>query len=88
MALDKTAIPGSAWGGTNRDGTGYGDTLAYLRMSLFNLVFRNFIQVFCKAEHPLVLYLDDLQWADSLSLKLMEDILADDTIKYLFLIGA
>ncbi len=38
----------------------------------FNLVFQNFIQVFTQPEHPLVLFLDDLQWADLASLKLMQ----------------
>ncbi len=56
--------------------------------SRFNLVFRNFIQVFCKREHPLVVFLDDLQWSDSATLKLLETILIDSDIQYLFLIGA
>ena len=36
------------------------------------LVFQNFIKVFIQREHPLVIFLDDLQWADSASLKLIE----------------
>ena len=39
----------------------------------FNLVFQNFIAVFTQLEHPLVLFLDDLQWADLASLTLMPD---------------
>ncbi|HEY9806033.1 MAG TPA: AAA family ATPase, partial [Candidatus Obscuribacterales bacterium] len=31
----------------------------------FNLLFQNFIRVFATAEHPLVIFIDDLQWADS-----------------------
>lgn len=50
----------------------------------FHLVFKNFLCVFCSSEHPLVLFLDDLQWADSASLKLMELIMMDADIKYLF----
>ncbi len=54
----------------------------------FNLVFQNFIRVFCSPEHPLVLFLDDLQWADSATLKLLAVILDDAETRYLFLIGA
>ncbi|MHC5821548.1 MAG: ATP-binding protein, partial [Nostoc sp.] len=52
----------------------------------FNLLFQKFIQVFTSAEHPLVMFLDDLQWADSASLKLMQLLMADTG--YLLLIGA
>ncbi|MGK7949248.1 MAG: AAA family ATPase [Xenococcaceae cyanobacterium] len=54
----------------------------------FNLVFKNFIRVFCAAEHPLAIFLDDLQWADSASLKLIELIMMDVDFDYLFLIGS
>jgi len=54
----------------------------------FNLVFQNFIQVFCQQEHPLVIFLDDLQWADSATLKLMQLIMTDVDSSYLLLIGA
>jgi predicted ATPase/signal transduction histidine kinase/tRNA A-37 threonylcarbamoyl transferase component Bud32 len=37
----------------------------------FNLVFQSFVQVFCKRAHPLVLFLDDMQWADAASLNLV-----------------
>jgi len=53
----------------------------------FNFVFQNFIQVFTQPEHPLVLFLDDLQWADGASLKLMQ-VLMNREAKSLFLIGA
>jgi predicted ATPase/serine phosphatase RsbU (regulator of sigma subunit) len=52
----------------------------------FNFVFQNFIRACCQAEHPLVIFLDDLQWADMASLKLMA-LMANDT-QHLFLIGA
>jgi predicted ATPase/signal transduction histidine kinase/DNA-binding NarL/FixJ family response regulator/tRNA A-37 threonylcarbamoyl transferase component Bud32 len=54
----------------------------------FNLVFQNFIRVFCSPEHPLVLFLDDLQWSDSATLKLLDVIMTDVETGYLFLIGA
>ncbi|OCQ88969.1 serine/threonine protein kinase [Nostoc sp. MBR 210] len=38
----------------------------------FNLLFQRFIQVFSTKEHPLVIFLDDLQWADSASLKFIQ----------------
>ncbi|NJO95172.1 MAG: AAA family ATPase [Pleurocapsa sp. CRU_1_2] len=54
----------------------------------FDLVFSNFIRVFCSFKHPLVIFLDDLQWADSASLKLIERIMLDADFSYLFLIGS
>ncbi|MEG4858815.1 AAA family ATPase [Microcoleus sp. K1-B6] len=54
----------------------------------FNLVFQNFIRAFCSKEHPLVIFLDDLQWADSATLKLIELMMMDADTQYLFLIGA
>ena len=54
----------------------------------FNLVFQQFIRVFYRAEHPLVMFLDDLQWADAATLKLLEALLGDEGARYLLLIGA
>ncbi len=54
----------------------------------FNLVFQNFIQVFTQAEHPLVLFLDDLQWSDIASLKLIELLMTASCNRYLLIIGA
>ncbi|NHC37347.1 PAS domain S-box protein [Scytonema millei] len=54
----------------------------------FNLTFQKFVRVFCDKEHPLVIFLDDLQWIDSATLKLIELILLDEQTQYLFLIGA
>ncbi|MEG5036090.1 AAA family ATPase [Microcoleus sp. AT3-D2] len=54
----------------------------------FNLVFQNFIRAFCAKEHPLVIFLDDLQWADSATLNLIELMMTDADTQYLFLIGA
>ncbi|MEC4983866.1 MAG: AAA family ATPase, partial [Oscillatoria sp. PMC 1076.18] len=54
----------------------------------FNLVFLNFLRVFCQPKHPLVIFLDDLQWADSATLKLIQLIMTEVGLEYLFLIGA
>ena len=54
----------------------------------FNLVFQNFIRVFCQPEHPLVIFLDDLQWADSATLKLIQVMMTGEEEHYLFSIGA
>ena len=54
----------------------------------FNLLFEKFIQVFTTQEHPLVIFLDDLQWADSGSLKLIQLLMSNVGSRYLFLIGA
>ncbi|MEG5104163.1 AAA family ATPase, partial [Microcoleus sp. AT13-A6] len=43
----------------------------------FNLLMQKFVQVFTTAEHPLVIFLDDLQWADSASLKLLQVLMED-----------
>ncbi|MEG4203039.1 AAA family ATPase [Microcoleus sp. Pol7_A1] len=54
----------------------------------FNRVFKEFIRVFAQKEHPLVIFLDDLQWADSATLKLMQILITDPDQQYLLLIGA
>jgi PAS domain S-box-containing protein len=54
----------------------------------FNRVFQQFIRVFCSEEHPLAIFLDDLQWIDSATLKLIELMLLDEQAQALFLIGA
>lgn len=54
----------------------------------FNLIFQNFVQVFAQQEHPLVIFLDDLQWADITSLKFIENIISNPSTHHLFLIGA
>ena len=53
----------------------------------FNYFFGKFIRVFADQEHPLTIFLDDLQWADSPSLKLMEVFLKAEA-KYLLFLGA
>jgi predicted ATPase/signal transduction histidine kinase len=54
----------------------------------FRLVFQRFIGAFTAAEHPLVLFIDDLQWADPASIEMLEQIATSPEIKYLLVIGA
>lgn len=54
----------------------------------FNLVFRAFIHVFTQQDHPLVIFLDDLQWADAASLQLIHQLMTDPDGQYLLLLGA
>ena len=54
----------------------------------FQLVFRRFIGVFARPEHPLALFLDDLQWLDAATLDLLEDLLIQADVQHLLLIGA
>jgi serine/threonine protein kinase len=54
----------------------------------FNLVFQKFINTFTQPEHPLVIFLDDLQWADTASLELIQLLMTVADNKYLFLMGA
>ncbi|MEG4035477.1 AAA family ATPase [Microcoleus sp. S36b_A4] len=52
----------------------------------FHLLMQKFVQVFTTAEHPLVMFLDDLQWADSTSLKLLQLLMEDKG--HLLVLGA
>ena len=54
----------------------------------FQLVFRRFISVFARPEHPLALFLDDLQWLDVATLDLLEHLLTRPDLQHLLLIGA
>jgi serine/threonine protein kinase len=54
----------------------------------FRMVFRQFVAVFTRQEHPLVLFLDDLQWVDAASLTLIEHLLTHPDTRFLLLIGA
>ncbi len=54
----------------------------------FSQSFQQFIGVFARPEHPLVIFLDDLQWADAASLALMELLCANPDSRNLLMIGA
>jgi predicted ATPase/signal transduction histidine kinase/GAF domain-containing protein len=52
------------------------------------LAFRQFISVFARPEHPLALFLDDLQWLDAATLDFMEDLLVQEDLAHLLVVGA
>jgi predicted ATPase/signal transduction histidine kinase len=54
----------------------------------FHYAINGFIKAIARPEHPLVIFLDDLQWADLPTLKLLEALLADKSCRHLLLIGA
>ncbi len=54
----------------------------------FNLLFSKFVHVFTTKEHPLVIFLDDLQWADSASLNLLKLLMSESETGYLLVLGA
>ncbi len=57
-------------------------------LNRFQMVFQNFVGTIASREHPLVIFLDDLQWADSATLSLLQPLLTSREITALFLIGA
>ena len=52
------------------------------------LVFRRFLGVFARPEHPLALFLDDLQWLDAATLDMLADLLTQADVQRLLVIGA
>jgi PAS domain S-box-containing protein len=54
----------------------------------FQLVFGRFVGVFARSEHPLALFLDDLQWLDAATLDFLQDLLTQPDLHHLMLIGA
>ena len=53
-----------------------------------HLAFRRFIGVFARPEHPLALFLDDLQWLDAATLDFLEDLLVQEDLAHLLVVGA
>jgi len=54
----------------------------------FQRTMLRFVRSIASAEHPLVLFIDDLQWADPASLVLIQEILTDPTAGHLLVVGA
>lgn len=56
--------------------------------SRFHFAFQNFVRAFAAKEHPVILFLDDLQWADLASLGLIKKLLMDSQVQHFCIIGA
>ncbi|QBR03738.1 AAA family ATPase [Paraburkholderia pallida] len=54
----------------------------------FQLVFRRFLSVFASQDHPLALFVDDLQWLDTATLDLIEHLITHPEVRHLLLVGA
>src|SRR5467141_3671968 len=54
----------------------------------FQMVFRRFLGVFARKEHPLALFLDDLQWLDAATLDLLERLVTHSEVRNLLVVGA
>src|SRR6202041_2120337 len=64
------------------------DLLPQDAQNRFQMVFRRFVGVFARQDHPLALFLDDLQWQDAATLELLEHLVTDPDGRHLLLIGA
>ena len=54
----------------------------------FQIVFLNFIKVFANKDHPLVIFMDDLQWSDVPTLNLIQRLVTARELNHLLIIGA
>jgi serine/threonine protein kinase len=64
------------------------DLLLQDSQNRFQIVFRRFLCAFARPEHPLALFLDDLQWLDPATLQLLEHLVTEPEVQYLLLVGA
>jgi PAS domain S-box-containing protein len=64
------------------------DLLPQDAQNRFQMVFRRFVGVFARQEHPLALFLDDLQWQDAATLELLEHLVTNPDVRHLLLVGA
>ncbi len=64
------------------------ETGAEENLNRFKATFQSFVGVFSQKEHPLVIFLDDLQWADLATLQLLEMLITSPVSQYLLIFGA
>ena len=57
-------------------------------LNRFNFVLGQFVRVWAQPQHPLVLFLDDLQWAGDASLRLLQTLISDRQMQHLLIVGA
>ncbi len=57
-------------------------------MNRFNYVFLEFVKAVATKERPLVVFIDDLQWIDTASLRLLEALIAGSDVSNILVIGA
>lgn len=57
-------------------------------LNRFQLVLQHFVGALARPEHPLVVFLDDLQWADAATLSLLQPLLTGHAAPALFVMGA
>jgi predicted ATPase len=58
------------------------------RQNRFQQAFRRFLGIFARAEHPLAIFLDDLQWLDSATLELIAHVVTHSEVHHLLVVGA
>ncbi|HSY25862.1 MAG TPA: serine/threonine-protein kinase PknK, partial [Polyangiaceae bacterium] len=54
----------------------------------FQRVFSDFLRAAAMPDHPLVLFVDDLQWADASTPELLVQLLADDGLRHVLILGS
>lgn len=54
----------------------------------FNLAFKNFVRLFPNLDQPLVIFLDNLQWADKATIAFIIELGRDSNTRYLLIIGS
>jgi hypothetical protein len=81
-----TSFP--SWNSSSGNSRPFPDLPPQDAQNRFQMVFRRFLGVFARKEHPLALFLDDLQWLDAATLELLEHLFTDPEVRHLLLVGA